>query len=117
MKRPGGLRSGPTDAEVMAFGILPEWDEQTARKLRKGDRLLWVHTKRSRYSSLDPADEKLLKRVTVTGETDELILTDFGKYRFRDGRNHFEACGCKRFCDCYGRLYLFASAPSEPDQL
>jgi len=107
MTPPKRLRAGPTEAEIAHYRIAPEWDETAARRLSAGDRLLWIHTKRSHYSSLDPADEKLLKTVIVTGMTTDLLLTDFGKYRFSDGKNQFEACGCKRFCDCYGKLYLF----------
>ena len=111
--RPPRKRSGPSAEEIEAFRILPEWDETAGRKIQKGDTLLWIHTKRAHYSSIPKDDERFVKTLTVSGLTDELILTDFGKYRLKDGKNHFEACGCKRFCDCYGRLYLFASAPSE----
>ena len=101
------IRRGPTDEEIARYKILPEWDEAAARSLEAGARLLWIHTKRGHYSSLDPSDAKLVKQVTLTGKTDELLLTDFGKYRLQNGKNQFEACGCKRFCDCYGQLYLF----------
>lgn len=104
--RPPKKRSGPTEEEIARFAILPEWEAISARSLQKGDRLLWIHTKRAHYTSIPSDDEKMIRHVTVTGMTDDLILTDFGKYRIESGKNQYEACGCKRFCDCYGRLYL-----------
>ena len=105
--RPPRRRTGPTPEEVESLGIVSDWDGAAAQQLRTGDKLLWIHTKRAHYTSLPPDDEKLIRELTVTGLAHGYIMTDYGKYRIENGRNQFEACGCKRFCDCYGRLYLY----------
>ena len=72
--------------------------------LQPGDTLLWIHEKRKEYTDLDPMDNRLVHTVRVRKVTDERIVTNFGTY-LHNGINVFRACGCKRFCDCWGRLY------------
>ena len=95
-----------TDEELSALGVTREWDAQQARALAMQSELLWVHNRRQKFTSLELNDERLIRHVTVLGINDYDITTNFGRYSLENGRNVHDACGCMRFCDCYGRLYL-----------
>ena len=95
-----------TDEELTQLGADREWDAERARSLQPEQELLWVHNRRQKFSSLEPADARLLRRVRVLKIDAFDITTNFGKYSLETGCNVHEACGCTRFCDCYGRLYL-----------
>jgi len=95
-----------TDAELSRLKCIREWDESTARTLQPIGKLLWVHNRRRKYTSLDENDSALIKMVDILKIDNYDITTDFGKYSLETGRNVHDPCGCKRFCDCYGRLYL-----------
>ncbi len=84
----------------------PVWDKERAKTLKAGDKLLWKHKKYRDYVG-QIEEEKLQKVVTINSINELEIKTDFGDYNIETGRNTFEACGCKRFCDCYGVLELF----------
>lgn len=75
-----------------------------AKTLKEGDKLLWIHEKLCEYQKQGIEESKLQKIVTIKKITDTLIKTDFGDYRLKDGKNSEIPCGCKRFCDCYGRV-------------
>ncbi len=91
--------------------------QEQALSLKEGDKLIWIHDKKEEYQKQGIDESKLQKIVTVKKITDMLIKTDFGDYRLEDGKNSEIPCGCKRFCDCYGRVIhkidvtLEASAP------
>ena len=95
------------DEELDRLGAVREWDETAARSLRPDTELLWVHNRRQKYTSLDKNDERLIRTVRIVKIDDYNITTNFGKYALETGRNVHDACGCMRFCDCYGRLYLY----------
>jgi hypothetical protein len=95
-----------TDEELERLGATREWDAEKARALRPDHELLWVHNRRQKFSAVNPDDMRLLRRVKVLKIDDYDITTNFGKYAVETGRNVHDACGCMRFCDCYGRLYL-----------
>lgn len=82
------------------------WDPEAALLLEPGATLLWVHEKRHEFPKLSPEDPKLVRKVTIKWIREGLVKTDFGTYRLEDGKNSAYACGCKRFCDCYGKLWL-----------
>jgi hypothetical protein len=94
-----------TDEELKRLGARREWHSGSARKLAPESELLWVHNRRRKYTSLDMNDERLIRRVKVLKIDDFDITTNFGKYSLETGVNVHDACGCMRFCDCYGRLY------------
>ena len=81
----------------------PIWDASKVSELKVGDTLIWRHKKYNDYVG-KVEEDKLIKSVTVKAINDIEIKTDFGDYNIKTGRNTFEACGCKRFCDCYGVL-------------
>ena len=106
-----------SDEELLGLGAVREWDETAARSLHPGAELLWVHNRRQKYTSLDRNDERLIRTVSIVKVDAYNITTNFGKYALETGRNVHDACGCMRFCDCYGRLYLYDSllrAQAEP---
>lgn len=82
------------------------WDAALASKLQPGDTLLWIHTKRSRFPEMEENDPKLQRIVTIKSIQGSTLKTDFGNYKIEDGKNTEIACGCKRFCDCYGNVHL-----------
>lgn len=92
--------------DIASLGFSLQWSQERAAALKSGDTLLWVHGRRHRMGALPPTDSRLLRRVEVIAMTPDIIVTDFGKYHLSNGRNLFAACGCKRFCDCYGSVYL-----------
>lgn len=95
-----------SDTELETLGAMREWDTQKALTLPIPSTLLWVHASREKYHRLDPMDPCLIKTITVQRIQGDVIKTNFGSYSLDTGRNLFYACGCKKFCDCYGQLYL-----------
>lgn len=95
-----------SDEELKALGALREWEAQRVLSESAPFEVLWVHTTREKFHRLDPLDTRLVKRLTVTRIQGEVLKTNFGSYALSTGKNIFQACGCKRFCDCYGQLYL-----------
>lgn len=79
------------------------WDKEKTKDLKNGDTLIWKHSKYNQLIKKYPK-EKLLKEVTIKMINQELIKTNFGSYSLETGKNIFQACGCMRFCDCYGYL-------------
>lgn len=100
-----------TEDELSELGAVREWNGSIARTLTPDTQLLWVHNRRQKYTSLEPGDERLLRKVTILKIDDYDITTNFGKYSLETGKNVHDACGCMRFCDCYGRLYLPKELP------
>lgn len=82
------------------------WDSQLAATFKPGDKLLWIHTKRSRFPDLESDDPRLKKAITIKSIQGDVIKTDFGSYKLADGKNTEIPCGCKRFCDCYGNVEI-----------
>lgn len=95
-----------SDQELKSLGALIEWDTQKVLSASLPFEVLWVHTTREKFHRLDPLDTRLIKRLTVTVIQGNVLKTNFGSYALSTGKNIFQACGCKRFCDCYGQLYL-----------
>lgn len=98
-----------TDEELSFLGAVRDWNSDIAKTLAENSGLLWVHNRRKKFTSLDQADERLIRRVNVLKIDQYDITTNFGRYSLENGKNVHNACGCMRFCDCYGRLYLLAS--------
>ncbi|MCK9372084.1 MAG: hypothetical protein M0P91_02715 [Sulfuricurvum sp.] len=96
-----------TDIELETLGATREWDIKTALSLPLPAQILWVHSTREKFQRLDPLDPCLVKTITVERISGDVIKTDFGSYNLQTGKNIYTSCGCKKFCDCYGQLYLF----------
>lgn len=94
------------DEELSFLGAVRDWNADIAKKLTEKSELLWVHNRRKKFTSLEQDDERLVRRVTILSIDKYDITTNFGRYSLESGRNVHDACGCLRFCDCYGRLYL-----------
>ncbi|MGD9716337.1 MAG: hypothetical protein AB7U26_04590 [Sulfuricurvum sp.] len=101
-----------SDAELGALGALREWDPSAFSALDLPAPVLWVHTLREKHATLDPLDARLIRTLTVFEVRGEVIRTDFGSYALATGKNMFVPCGCKRFCDCFGQLYLLKQSPT-----
>jgi len=97
-----------SDEELTTLKALRQWDEHAAKTLQPDSELLWIHNRRRQYTSLQQDDTRLIRTVKIKRVDAYEITTDFGKYAIESGRNVHTACGCMRFCDCYGRLYLFS---------
>ena len=82
------------------------WDEKKGRTLKEGDTVVWIHDKRHLFPHLSPEHPSLVKKIMIVEIQGDVLRTDFGNYDVSDGKHIFDACGCDRFCDCYGRLYL-----------
>ncbi len=98
-----------TDEELFSLGALREWNSDIAKALPQNSELLWVHNRRKKFTSIAQHDDRLVRRVNIVKIDQYDITTNFGRYSLENGNNVHDACGCKRFCDCYGRLYLLAS--------
>ena len=99
-----------SDSELITLGIERVWDPQKVLALSLPASIVWVHASRQKFHRLDPLDPCLIKQITLLKIQNEVIKTDFGSYALQTGKNLFSPCGCKKFCDCYGQLYL----PKEP---
>lgn len=97
-----------SDQELTTLGASPVWEAQKVLSASLPFEVLWVHTTREKFHRLDPLDPRLVKRLTVTAIQGDVLKTNFGSYALHTGKNIYQACGCKRFCDCYGQLYLLA---------
>ncbi|AFV97645.1 MULTISPECIES: hypothetical protein [unclassified Sulfuricurvum] len=95
-----------SDSELESFGAIREWDSHTARSITAPASVLWVHSAREKFHRLDPMNSCLVKTLTIERIQGDVIKTNFGSYSLETGKNIFYACGCKKFCDCYGQLYL-----------
>ena len=102
-----------SDAELETLGAVREWNPSSLLGPPLPAKALWVHTAREKHHRLDPFDPCLVRTVSILRIQGDVIKTDFGSYALSTGKNLFYACGCKRFCDCYGQLYLLASPMSE----
>lgn len=76
-----------------------------AASLNKGDSLVWKHKD---YDSLKGTtkEENILKEVVVESVYPDLIRTEVGHFTTKNGKKDKKACGCDRFCSCYGRVYV-----------
>ena len=95
-----------SDAELGALGAIREWDPLLLLDVPLPSKVLWVHHAREKFDRLSPHDPRLVRPITILDIRGEVIKTDFGSYSLSTGKNIFSPCGCKRFCDCYGQLYL-----------
>ncbi|HLD24283.1 MAG TPA: hypothetical protein VJA83_10115 [Sulfuricurvum sp.] len=95
-----------SDSELEALGATREWYKKALLDLPLPAQILWVHSFREKYHRLDPYDPSLVRTLTIERIQGDVIKTDFGSYSLDTGKNIFYACGCKKFCDCYGQLYL-----------
>ena len=95
-----------SDSELEYLGATREWDVEYLRSLSVPSSILWVHSTREKFHKLDPMDSCLVKKITILRIQGDVIKTDFGSYSIETGKNIYYSCGCKKFCDCYGQLYL-----------
>lgn len=96
-----------SDAERATLGVQRVWDPQKLLSLTLPSPVVWVHASRQKFHRLDPADPSLIKEISLLKIHNGVIKTTFGSYSLETGKNIFSPCGCKKFCDCYGQLYLF----------
>jgi hypothetical protein len=99
-----------SDAELEVLGALREWDPRLLLDTPLPSPILWIHRSREKFDRLCTDDPRLIRTLTVLEIRGEVIRTDFGSYALSTGKNMFSPCGCKRFCDCYGQLYLLNAA-------
>ncbi|MDD4883443.1 hypothetical protein [Sulfuricurvum sp.] len=104
------------DSELDTLGALREWSSDAVRNLSLPAKILWVHSAREKFHRLDPMDSCLVKIITVERVQGEVIKTDFGSYSLDTGKNIFYSCSCKKFCDCYGQLYLLKDSDALSDR-
>lgn len=104
-----------SDAELEALGALREWDPLLLLDTALPAQVLWVHQTREKFDRLSRSDPRLVRRINVLEIRGEVIRTDFGSYALMSGKNMFSPCGCRRFCDCYGQLYLLTAAARSAD--
>lgn len=95
-----------SDSELESFAAMPVWDPMIAASLSTPVSVLWVHSAREKFHRLDPMDSCLIKTITIERIQGDVIKTNFGSYALETGKNIYYSCGCKKFCDCYGQLYL-----------
>lgn len=95
-----------SDSELSNLGATREWDAEIAASLSAASPILWVHSAREKFHRLDPMDSCLVKTITIERIQGDVIKTNFGSYSIETGKNIYYSCGCKKFCDCYGQLYL-----------
>jgi hypothetical protein len=96
-----------SDSELEALGATRVWKKEALLNLPLPSPILWVHSFREKYHRLEPYENSLVRTLTIERIQGDVIKTDFGSYSLDTGKNIFYACGCKKFCDCYGQLYLF----------
>jgi hypothetical protein len=92
------------DLEILRATRL--WDCEKVLTLHLPASILWVHSSREKFHRLDPMDSCLVKTITIERIHGGVIKTNFGSYSVETGKNLYYSCGCKKFCDCYGQLYL-----------
>jgi hypothetical protein len=105
-----------SDSELQSLGASREWDSEHVRSLCVPSTVLWVHSTREKFHKLDPMDPSLIKTVTIERIQGDVIKTNFGSYSIDTGKNIYYSCGCKKFCDCYGQLYLIKDSNALSDR-
>lgn len=105
-----------SDEELESFGATREWDTQLTASLCVPASILWVHSGREKFHRLDPMDSCLVKIITIERIQGDVIKTNFGSYSLETGKNIYYSCGCKKFCDCYGQLYLIKDSNALSDR-
>jgi len=105
-----------SDSELEALGAVREWNKEALLSLPLPAKILWIHSSREKFHRLDPHDSCLIRVITIQRIQGDVIKTDFGSYSLQTGKNLFYACGCKKFCDCYGQLYILKN-PHTPLKL
>lgn len=105
-----------SDSELEQLGALREWNSQSVRSLTVPSLILWVHSTREKFHRLDPMDSCLVKTIIIERIQGDVIKTNFGSYSIDTGKNIFYSCGCKKYCDCYGQLYLLKESHALPDR-
>jgi hypothetical protein len=75
-----------------------------------GDKLLWRHRRASELREQATCSEQLQRTITVKAIFTDYIKTDFGDYFCSNGLSVHTACGCKRFCDCWGEVERLESS-------
>jgi len=105
-----------SDSELESLGAVREWNSNALLSLALPAKILWVHSSREKFHRLDPMDPCLVKTITIERVQGDVIKTDFGSYSIDTGKNIFYSCGCKKFCDCYGQLYLLKDSNALSDR-
>jgi hypothetical protein len=77
-----------------------------------GDQLLWRHRRAKELQDQATHPEQLQRIIRVTAVYEDYIKTTFGDYLRCNGLNTDAACGCKRFCDCFGQVEIIDTAIS-----
>lgn len=96
-----------SDAELDRLEATREWNQEVLLNLTLPSKILWVHANKEKFHRLDTEDSCVVRTLTILQIRGNVIKTDFGSYSLESGKNLFDPCGCKKFCDCYGQLYLF----------
>lgn len=97
-----------SDSELESFKAVRDWNKSFLLTLSIPTQILWIHSSREKFHRLDPYDPCLIRIITIERIQGDVIKTNFGSYSTDTGKNIFYACGCKKFCDCYGQLYLLS---------
>ena len=79
-------------------------DKMTLSNIKAGDRLRWRHRNAQELMDVAKNPEQLERIVTVKVVFEHYLKTDFGDYFITTGCNVDPACGCKRFCNCWGKV-------------
>ncbi|UFH58431.1 hypothetical protein [Sulfurovum mangrovi] len=95
-----------TNSELTKLGVVREWDESIASRLRPGAKLLWIHYHRKQYTQKHNDNKCFIRSVEIINISEYDIITNFGKYSLQTGRSLHSTYKSIRPCDCYGRLYL-----------
>lgn len=69
-----------------------------------GEHLLWRHRHAKELADQATSPAQLQRYVTVKAVFEDYVKTDFGDYFCSNGLSVHTACGCKRFCDCWGEV-------------
>lgn len=105
-----------SDSELESLEAIREWSKAVILSLPLPSQILWVHSNREKFHRLNPLYSCLVRTITILRIQGDVIKTNFGSYSLETGKNLFYACGCKKFCDCYGQLYLLKEIHALPDR-
>jgi hypothetical protein len=79
-------------------------DKMTLSTIKVGDYLCWQHRNADELKDFAKSPEQLARIVKVTAVFERYIKTDDGDYFIHNGCNVDAACGCNRFCNCWGKV-------------
>jgi hypothetical protein len=79
-------------------------NKMSLSNIKPGQRLRWQHRNAAEVRDFAQSAEQLERIVNVKAVFEDYIKTDFGDYFIHTGCNVDAACGCKHFCNCWGRV-------------